>query len=240
MTEARRQKSESRSQKNISVVIPALNEENNIRACIESAKRLNPVEIIVVDGGSTDRTKEVAKAAGAQVVDSPKGRGVQMNMGASHANGDLLLFLHADSRFHESLMPWQIFTQEFLQDYSGGFFKLAFDDNSISTRLVELFANFRARFFSLPYGDQAVFIRRDIFQKLGGFREYPFLEDIDMSIRIRKFGRLKYIPLPVTASSRRIQKGIPLSPVAVSIRNVVIALLFMAGISPFALMKFYR
>jgi len=248
------------------VIIPALNEERNIKACIESAKKLNLLEIIVVDGGSTDRTKEIAMNAGAIVVKSPKGRGVQMNKGASLARGEILLFLHADtliseevsslfhpdperdsgdSRSQEMLKRPMKQVQSKVQNdilgkYIGGFFKLKFDDDSLSTRLVELFANIRSRLFLLPYGDQAMFIRRDTFEKIGGFREYPFLEDIDMALRLRKIGSLKYIPLPVTASVRRIKKGYPLSPIPSSLRNVAIVLLFILGISPYKLIKFYR
>lgn len=134
----------------------------------------------------------------------------------------------------------QLGKTEILDKYIGGFFRLKFDDNSLSTKLVEMFANVRARLLSLPYGDQAIFIRRDVFEKMGGFREYPFLEDIDMAMRVRKFGRLKYLPFHVVASSRRIKKGYPFSPILISFRNVLIALLFLLGMSPFSLIKFYK
>jgi GT2 family glycosyltransferase len=103
-----------------------------------------------------------------------------------------------------------------------------------------VFANVRARLLSLPYGDQAIFIKRDIFEKVGGFREYPFLEDIDMAMRIRKFGSLQYLPFHVIASSRRLKKGFPFSPILVSFRNVFIALLFLFGLSPFSLIRLYK
>jgi rSAM/selenodomain-associated transferase 2 len=241
----------------ISVIIPSFNEERRIRACIESAQRINPLEVIVVDGGSTDRTCEIAQEAGAIVIRSSKGRGIQMNKGASFAKGKVLLFLHADTIMPETeisslchpelgsgsqgmLKQVQHDIMESLTDeYIGGFFRLKFDDNSLSTRLVEIFANLRARLFSLPYGDQAIF-KRDILKKVGGFKEYPFLEDIDLVIRARKFGRLKYIPLKVIASSRRIKKGYPFSPIFVSLRNVVIALLFMVGVRPSRLARLYK
>jgi len=249
----------------ISVIIPAFNEEKTIKTCIESAKRLSPLEIIVIDGGSSDRTCKIAQEAGAIVIQSPRGRGIQMNKGASLAKGDILLFLHADAIIandtsflcHPELvsgsqeMPKQSMKQ--VQDrvrhdimkaltdkYIGGFFRLRFDDNSISTRLVEFFANLRARLLSLPYGDQAIFIKKDIFRKIGGFREYPFLEDIDLVMRARKLGKLKYIPYSVIASSRRIEKGFPFSPILVSLRNALIAFLFMLGVEPFRLVKLYK
>lgn len=258
--------------KSISIIIPTYNEEKRIKACIESSKRLNPFEIIVVDGGSTDRTREIAKDTGAIVIQSPKGRGVQMNRGAAIAKGDILLFMHADTVIanelnflcHPELVSWdqkvpkQAYSEEIPRQvqnntfrfqkeildisnkYIGGFFRLKFDDNSLSTRLVEFFANLRARLFSLPYGDQAIFIKKDIFKKIGGFKEYPFLEDIDLAIRLRKIGSLKYIPLNVIASSRRLKQDYILSPIFVSLRNVIIALLFMLGVEPSKLVRFYK
>jgi rSAM/selenodomain-associated transferase 2 len=224
--------------RDISVIIPAFNEETNIKSSIDSAKQLNPLEIIVADGGSIDRTCELAEDAGARLVKSPKGRGAQMNAGASLAKGEILLFLHADSRL--PLIDYESAFGRETKDYAGGFFKLKFDDTSISTKLVELFANVRSRLFSLPYGDQAIFLKRDVFEKIGGFKEYPFLEDIDMAIRLRRLYRLKHMPYNVTASARRLKKGYPLSPVAVSFKNVFIAILFMLGVSPHKLIHLYR
>jgi rSAM/selenodomain-associated transferase 2 len=239
----------------LSVIIPTFNEERKIRACIESARRLNPLEIIVADGGSLDNTAKIAEWEGATVICSPKGRGVQMNKGVSLAKGEILLFVHADtifsdeifslfhpvvvSGFQEILKRVQHDKTEIFDKYIGGFFRLKFDDDSLSTRFVEFFANLRARLFSLPYGDQAIFMKKDMFDKIGGFKEYPFLEDIDMAIRIRKFGKLKYIPLKVIASSRRLKKGYPLSPIFVSLRNVFIALFFVLGVKPSKLIKLY-
>jgi rSAM/selenodomain-associated transferase 2 len=223
--------------KDLTVIIPALNEERTLKACLDSVKKLDPLEIIVVDGGSADRTKEIAEDSGALVIKSGQGRGVQMNAGAAIARGEILLFLHADVRMPEVKNS---LASSLLNGCAGGFFRLKFDDDSISTRLVEAFANIRARLLFLPYGDQAIFIKRDIFERLGGFREYPFLEDIDFAIRIKKYGKLKYIPLKVVASARRLKKGFPFSPILVSFRNVFIALLFLFGLSPFSLIKLYK
>ncbi|BCB96553.1 glycosyl transferase [Dissulfurispira thermophila] len=220
----------------ISVIIPAFNEEKHIKACIKSAKNIEPFEIIVVDGSSTDKTKELAKEEGVFVIQSPKGRGIQMNIGASIANGDILLFLHADS-----VITNRVDIRDYIaMGYIGGFFRLRFNDSSISTKLVEFFANLRARMLSLPYGDQAIFIKNDLFKKIGGFKEYPFLEDIEFVRRLKKFGKLRYIQHNVIASSRRIQKGYPFSPILISMRNALIVLFFMLGVSPHTLLKFYR
>lgn len=220
----------------LSVIIPALNEEANIERCIDSVKKLNPAEILVVDGGSSDRTKEIALSKGVMVIQSEKGRGTQMNRGASYAKGDILLFLHADSVFEDHI------TKELLdlKDYVAGFFRLRFDDRSLSVRLVEIFANLRSRLLHLPYGDQALFIKKETFQRIGGFRDYPFLEDLDLVLRLRRIGRLKGISKDVIASSRRLKKGYLLSPVFVSLRNVLIAMLFKLGISPDSLLRLYK
>jgi len=223
--------------KDLSVIIPALNEERTLRVCLDSVRKLDPLEIIVVDGESADRTSKIAEEAGAIVIQSPKGRGIQMNRGASIAKGEILLFLHADTRIPDMKKS---LASAALNTYAGGFFHLEFDDGSVSTRLVEFFANLRARLLSLPYGDQAMFIKKEIFEKLGGFREYPFLEDIDMAMRVRKFGRLKHLPFNIIASARRLRKGFPFSPILVSLRNVFIALLFLFGLSPFRLIKLYK
>lgn len=221
---------------NISIIIPTLNEEGYIEASIESAKRLNPLEIIVVDGGSTDKTRKIAEREGAIVIESKKGRGIQLNRGASVAKGDILLFLHADSIIQEGLD-----IKNYLSNgYAGGFFRLRFDEPSLSTRLVEFFANQRARLFSLPYGDQAIFIKREVFERIGGFKEYPFLEDLDFIKRLKRVCRLRCLPYDVIVSSRRLKKGYPLSPILVSLRNVLIALLFIAGINPYRLQRLYR
>lgn len=220
----------------ISVIIPALNEEANIGKCIESAKRLNPLEIIVVDGGSTDRTVEIALEKGVMLVQSRRGRGTQMNHGASIAKGDLLLFLHADSVFENPIYPGLLN----LDDCIAGFFTLKFDDNSISTRLVEKFANLRAKLFSLPYGDQALFIKKEVFNSIGGFRDYPFLEDLDIVLRLKKLGRLKGLSRKVIVSPRRLKKDYPLSPILISLRNVFISFLFIVGVNPYSLLKLYK
>lgn len=221
----------------LSVIIPTLNEEKFIHLSLESAKKLNPVDIIVVDGGSIDKTKEIAEKEGALVIESLRGRGIQLNRGALLAKGDILLFLHADAFITKGEA---INFERLIDGYGGGFFKLKFDNPSLSTSIVEFFANLRSRLFQLPYGDQAIFIRRDIFERLGSFKEYPFLEDLDFVWRLRKVAKLRCIPYCVTVSARRIKKGYPLSPIIVSLRNVFIAILFILGISPYRLIRLYK
>jgi len=221
----------------LSVIIPALNEKERIGHAIASAFRLGADEVIVADGGSSDATCGRARTAGARVVSAAKGRGTQLNVGASSAQGDILLFLHADA----VLPP---VTKDCLSDalHRGvaGYFRLAYDDNAPAVRLVALFANLRAQLHQLPYGDQAMFLRRNTYAALGGFRPVPFLEDLEFVLRLRRLGSLIEIPAPVTVAARRLLGKTPLSPVLKSLRNVSIAGLFVAGVSPQRLLRYYR
>lgn len=223
----------------LTVIIPTFQESANIKACIDSVKRLNPFEIIIVDGGSTDDTGQIALLNGARLIKSIKGRGAQLQAGAMEAKGDILMFVHADARICENLLP-EYLESAIYEGYSGGFFKLQFDDASLSTKVVEFFANLRSRAFRLPYGDQGIFIKKDVFNMLGGFKKYPFLEDLDFVRRTKKISRLKYMPFCITVSARRIKKGYPLSPILVSLRNVIIALLFIMGVKPDKLIRLYK
>lgn len=220
----------------LSVIIPTLNEEERIVKCIKSIRKTDPFEIIVVDGGSSDRTKELSADLGAIVLESERGRGIQLNKGASIAKGDFLMFIHADSILVD-------FKKEdfysFMESNPCGFFRLRFDHDSFSIRLVEFFANLRARLFYLPYGDQAIFIKKDLFEKMGGFKPYPFLEDLEFIKRLKKHSKIKMFRGTIIVSSRRINKRYPFSPIIVSLRNVLITLLFQLGVSPYRLLKFY-
>jgi len=224
----------------ISVIIPTFNEEKRLGECLHSVQKLQPLEIIVSDGGSDDNTVMVAKRHNAKVIQSPKGRGIQLHRGAQASSGEVLLFLHADGRLDERLCRNDI-EQCISEGYCGGFFTLLFEDPRPTLRLVEFFANLRARLFQLPYGDQAIFLTRDAYEEVGGFRDYPFLEDLDMAIRLRKKGyRLKALQYPVIVSARRFgDKGF-LRPIIKSLRNVVIASLFMFGVSPYRLIRLYK
>lgn len=219
----------------ISVIIPTLNEEKNITRCINSVRTLLPHEVIVVDGGSKDKTLELATNLGVKVITGEKGRGKQLKKGAEEATGDILLFLHCDSLLPENLTQDDIF----LDNCVGGFFKLSYDVKSVSLKFVELFANFRSRFFSLPYGDQCVFVDKVIYTKIGGFYEMDFLEDLNFILRLRKNGRLKRVDKPVMVSSRRLIKGYFLSPILHSLKNVFIVILYLAGFSEQRLKKIY-
>ncbi len=186
----------------ISVVIPALNETETIAACVASAARqAGDVEILVADGGSTDGTPERVPAP-ARVVTSERGRAAQMNAGARQTNGDVLLFLHADSRLHPAALSG---LREALLDpvVVGGTFTLRFDRRSPLLGLYAFFTRFRFRWFH--YGDQGIFVRRRVLERLGGFRAVPILEDADFLGRLGTLGRRALVRLPVTTSARRFE-----------------------------------
>jgi len=195
----------------IAVVIPALDEADQIAGAIASAQAPDSdsksasgagVEIVVVDGGSRDDTRERARVAGARVLESERGRARQLELGWRATTGDVVVFLHADSR----LAPgWARAIREEMVDESvaGGAFRFRFDERSASLRWIEWGARLRVRLFGLPYGDQALFVRRRVLATIGGIPATPILEDVDLVSRVREQGRLARIDLPVTTSARR-------------------------------------
>jgi rSAM/selenodomain-associated transferase 2/rSAM/selenodomain-associated transferase 1 len=189
------------SRPSLSVVIPALNEETDLPAALQSIGCSRQTEIIVVDGGSTDATFEVARAHGATVVQSEPGRATQLNEGARAAHGKVLLFLHADTRLPFGYRQ-AIETSLNQPDTIAGAFPLAFDDSRFSLRLIEAGANLRSRTRQLPYGEQALFMKRHIFNELGGFRELPVMEDYDLVRRLREHGQIALGKTHVITSAR--------------------------------------
>jgi rSAM/selenodomain-associated transferase 2/rSAM/selenodomain-associated transferase 1 len=197
----RAQKAERRHDNALSIIIPALNESVRIQAAIQSARKGNPLEIIVVDGGSRDDTVLVASKAGAAVIQAPRGRALQMNAGAEISRGDHLLFLHADTRLPDGYMDH---TNRILNDSTaGGAFCLGIDESFSGRKLVEWMTNFRARHFQMPYGDQAIFIRRQDFIEMGGYNPLPIMEDYDFVRRLRRRGRIVIADAVALTSGRR-------------------------------------
>jgi rSAM/selenodomain-associated transferase 2 len=185
----------------LAVVIPALDEAEWIAGAIASAAE-EGVDVVVADGGSRDGTPDRAAAAGARVVESPPGRARQLQAGVEASQGDVLLLLHADTR----LAPG--FTAEVggaLRDPGvvGGAFRLCFDRSTPSLRIVEWGARLRVALFELPYGDQALFVRRTTLDAIGGIPQEPIMEDLDLVVAMRRRGRLVILPLPAITSARR-------------------------------------
>lgn len=192
----------------LSVIIPALDEAAWIAASVESARRDPGAEVLVVDGGSSDATADVARSAGATVLAGPRGRAAQMNTGARAARGETLLFLHADTRLAGGYGP-VIHATLARQDTALGAFRLSIDGPGPGLRFVNAAANLRARWLSLPYGDQGLFLRATTLAELGGFPEIPILEDYVLVRAARRSGRVRIAPLTVATSSRRwLQSGV--------------------------------
>jgi rSAM/selenodomain-associated transferase 2 len=186
----------------LSIIIPALNEAKNIKATFRSTDSDDCVEIVIVDGGSEDNTVEIARNAGAKVVLSPPGRARQLNRGAAEAKGEVYLFLHGDTRLPDG---YARFVRETMarDDIVAGAFRLAIDSPQKRLKLVAGAANLRSRFMRFPYGDQAIFLRADLFRELGGFPELPVMEDFCLVQSLRRQGRIHILDQQVVTSARR-------------------------------------
>ncbi|RJP33571.1 MAG: glycosyltransferase [Phycisphaerales bacterium] len=185
-----------------SVIIPTLNEAAHIRQSVEFARDDGALEVLVVDGGSTDPTCRIARAAGARVLDAPAGRARQMNAGAAAARGTILLFLHADTKLP---LGYVSEVERMLCDPSVilGAFRLEIDHPGRVFRLIEFGANLRSRRLGLPYGDQALCVRAEGFRRLGGFPDLCFMEDYEFVRRARRAGRVVTAGTAVRTSPRR-------------------------------------
>ncbi|HTO08146.1 MAG TPA: TIGR04283 family arsenosugar biosynthesis glycosyltransferase [Myxococcota bacterium] len=187
-------------------MIPTLNEQTRIEGALASAAAPG-VERIVVDGGSTDGTAELARRAGAErVIESPPGRARQMDAGWRAARGAAVLFLHADTRLAAG---WQAALEGALADpgVAGGAFELRFEGPGLALRVLEWGARARARLGGLPYGDQALFVRRRLLEAAGGIAPVPIFEDLDLVRTIQRNGRLALLPVWVLTSARRYQRN---------------------------------
>ena len=222
--------------KNISVIIPAINEADNIANTIESIGPGDKKEVIVVDGGSNDDTVGIAKSLGARVINSLPLRARQMNQGASEATGDVLLFLHADTRLPEKFEEFVL--NSFKQPGTvAGAFELRIDSDIPALRLIERLANWRSRCLKTPYGDQAIFILSRVFHQVGGFPDIHIMEDFELIRRLRKQGEIATLPVPVSTSPRRWQNlGILKTTL---INQLVIATYFM-GVAPEVIARRYH
>lgn len=219
----------------ISVVIPAVNEAQWIERAVNCSQEAGFDEIIVSDGGSDDETPKLAARCGASVVHGARGRALQQNLGAQHATGDVLLFLHADN-FLSPEAGSQV--RECLQNANvlGGAFEQRIEATGPLYRLLEYGNSARVRWSGLAYGDQAIFMRRDTFEQLGRFPEVGLMEDLLLMRAFYKLSRPQLLPGPVYVHPRRWQKrGI----VRQTLQNWSLVIAEKLGASPDRLAKFY-
>jgi len=220
-------------QPKIAVVVPSLNEERYLEGTLRSIlNQDHAVEVVVVDGESTDRSPDIARNL-VKVVSGTRGRASQMNEGVRHTSGDILVFLHADTRMPPGYcrVLLETFQREVLV---GGFSPLDFDSSS---PLLDLFARLtREPVWFFHYGDQALFVRREVFEEMGGFADIPIMEDLEFLGRLRRKGRLVLLPVPVVTSARRFLGG---GVLRTQLRNILLVLLFVLGVPPTTLKRFY-
>jgi rSAM/selenodomain-associated transferase 2 len=220
----------------ISIIIPTLNEAENIKEAIVTTQPNTNIEVIIVDGGSKDNTIEIAQSLNVKVISSSPGRAVQMNAGAVAASGNILLFLHADTRLPTGFDD-MIRTALEQPGIVAGAFKLRIDAPLLSLRWVEWGVNVRSHFCQMPYGDQAIFLTKEVFQQIGGFPELPIMEDFELIRRLKPIGRIVIIPTPVVTSARRwLQKGV----FKTTLLNQIVIIAYLLGVSPERIRCWYR
>jgi len=224
---------DARQRLSLAVVVPTLDEEESLRRNLPAA-RAAADELVVSDGGSRDGTVAVARAAGARVVEGPPGRGGQLDRGADATRAEILLFLHADTSLPAGAA--EAVREAVRAGAAGGGFFLRFDDRRPLLRLGERLIGLRTRLTRLPLGDQAQFVTHDAFTALGGYRDWPILEDLDFARRLRRHGRIALLRPPVTTSARRfVERGIARTVV----RNWWIWTLYACGVPPRRLARLY-
>lgn len=219
----------------LSVIIPALNSGSEIRGAIRSAFDAGAAEVIVADGGSADDTITAARASGATVVEGERIRGRQMNAGARGATGDVLLFLHADTRLPSETAP--AIEKAVLTGIRFGGFRLRFREKSLALRLAERLINFRSRVTQCPWGDQAQWIQASLFTSSGGYRPDPLMEDYEMAIRMKRRTRTAVLaPMVETSGVRFLEEGV----LRTVVTNWWIVVRWRLGASPERLAAIYR
>jgi rSAM/selenodomain-associated transferase 2 len=220
----------------LSIIIPTLNEGRSLGATLEAIARVRGrVETVVVDGGSSDETLGIAEKSGAHVINSTKGRGLQMHAGACAARGEALWFIHADTLIPpdgaERIMEALALDSRVV----GGNFTIRFDGERRAARFLTWLYP-RLRKLGLCYGDSAIFVRASAYGEVGGFKPFPLFEDLDLVRRLRSRGRLAHLPTAVVTSSRRFEGR---SFALTFARWAVLQGLYWAGVPPRALNRLY-
>lgn len=230
----------------ISVIIPTFDEAITISETLSHTASLGFDELIVVDGGSADQTRTIVETfiSGIQhsalstvrVLSAPCGRAAQLNAGAQASRGDVLLFLHADTHLPETAKQ-RIAAALADTHIVGGRFDVRFDRPSVLGRIISTLMNYRSRWSGIFTGDQAIFVRRDIFERLGGFADIPLMEDVDFSARLKRAGPTEALRETVVTSFRRWEQQGPLRTILLM---WTLRFLYWMGVSPSRLVAWYR
>ena len=218
----------------ISVVVPTWCEAVEIASCVACAQAIGD-EVVVADANSPDGTATIAERAGARVVQARRGRGLQLHAGAAAARGNVLLFLHADTRLPPEARAAVL---DVLKDdrIEGGNFRLCFLPATPLARIFDALYDLRRRALAIYYGDSALFVRRAVYEALGGFRPLPLLEDYEFIRRLERRGRTRYVrAIAAATSSRRYARR----PARTLLAWVVVQALYSLGVSPHRLIRLY-
>jgi rSAM/selenodomain-associated transferase 2 len=219
----------------ISVIIPVLNEARTLASTVAALRPLKPDELLIVDGGSTDGTKEICKQLQERVISSERGRAGQMNVGAKHARGDVLLFLHADTRLPASA----------LEDIQGaltdsrciaGRCDVELDGHHWMLKIVSRMISLRSRLTKIGTGDQALFIRRQVFEAVGGYPDIPLMEDIALARALKRMGKIACVKSRVVTSARRWENEGVWKTI---VKMWLLKSLYLLGVSPLRLKRYY-
>lgn len=223
-----------------SIIIPVLKEEAIINGVIDHLQNLEgneEREIIIADGDPKAGTLKVILRGDVKKVKSARGRGRQMNEGASVAKGEILLFLHADTELPSNALRL-IATAMQDERYVAGAFDLGIKSERFIFRIIEYVASLRSRITDIPFGDQAIFMRKDYFDKIGGYKDIPIMEDVEIMGRIRRLGdRITIIKQKVNTSPRRWEKE---SIIGCTLRNWLLQIFYLLHVSPDTLSRLYR
>jgi rSAM/selenodomain-associated transferase 2 len=212
----------------ISTIVPTLNEAHNLPQTLATLLAAGETEVIVVDGGSVDQTAAVAQRLGVRVMGAAPGRSRQLNQGAAAATGDTRLPQGFDETICQTLAQPGVVA---------GAFRLAIDGKNWGLRWVEWGVNVRSRLLQLPYGDQGLFLRAEVFDKMGGFPDLPMMEDFELVRRLRQVGRVAIAPRAVVTSDRRWRT---LGILRTTLANQVMIVGYLLGVDPKKLARWYR
>jgi rSAM/selenodomain-associated transferase 2 len=224
----------------VTVVIPVLCDAHAASALLAGLPPAPEVDVIVVDGGADPRLEPIVaayrehKGGGVTLLRATTGRACQMNAGAAAATGEWILFLHADCSLPTGWLPAITGLD---RDVIGGWFRFALDDPAWQARVIERLTAWRVKLLLLPYGDQGVFVRRQVFEQLRGFRELPLMEDVEFVRRLVRAGRVASLPLPLRTSARRWRRD---GWFRRSTTNLLLVTSYFLGLNPERLARWYR